>query len=112
MLNISRSQRILCRSHRLEKHGFADRVKDHKENGRPYSLLHADAGAGYDQAQIRYGRKRQNLLGVILCNGHHTCHNKCQPADTGDNDPDQVALKRRRDTDQQIHSRLDHRRTM
>ena len=79
-------------------------MEDHQEHGAPDGLLYTDPGAADDQSKIRDRGKCKYLLSVILCDGHHTCHDKGQSADTGYNDPGQIALQGRRDADEQMNA--------
>ena len=84
-------------------------MKDHEQDGGPYGLFHADAGAGNDQPKIGDGGESEHFLGIVLGNGHHAGGDECKAADEWTIVPPQRAMQSRRKPDEQIDAGLDHR---
>ena len=50
MLDIAGTDAVLGRAHGFKQHRLTDGMEDHEQDGSPYGLFHADAGAGDDQS--------------------------------------------------------------
>ena len=92
VFDIAGTDAVFRGAHGFKQHRLADRMEDHEQDGSPYGLFHADAGAGDDQSQIGDGGKGKHFLGVVLGDRHHAGSDEGEAADEGHHRTGQRAI--------------------